>query len=311
MPKLTDLLLAPLVAIAAVPMKLARRGHLDNRPLTRSVLKRMGVFPLRDHYYEPQFDFGTVGGVAAPRSLPGIDFNRDGQRALLRQFNGNAIPVGLDQPPASDTDFSFQNRNFGGGDADIWFQMIRHYKPSRIYEIGSGHSTKMARLAVSRNQQDDPAYQCQHLCIEPYEMPWLEKLGIEVRRNLVESVDPQLFSNLAANDILFIDSSHMIRPGGDVLTEYLDILPRLAPGVLVHVHDIFTPREYPEAWLREPRFWNEQYLLEAFLTHNSDWEVLLANNDMANSEPDLMTSACRYFRAGQHQPGSFYLRRVR
>jgi hypothetical protein len=304
-------MLAPFVAMAAVPMRLARRAHLDKRPLTRSVFKSMGVFPLRDHYYEPQFDFESVGKPAAPRRLPGIDFNLDSQRNLLAQFNGKAVPERLDQPPKSDTDFSFQNPNFGGGDADIWFQMIRHFKPSRIFEIGSGHSTKMARLAVSYNQKDDPAYECQHMCIEPFEMPWLEKLGIEVRRELVENIDPDLFNDLAANDILFIDSSHMIRPGGDVLTEYLEILPTLAPGVVVHIHDIFTPREYPESWLREPRFWNEQYLLEGFLTHNSDWEVLLANNDMANSEPELMTSACRYFRAGQHQPGSFYLRRIR
>ncbi len=236
-------MLTLLVTIAAVPMELARGSHLDIRPLTRSVLKRIGISRCATTAANLSSTLVQAVGSVHPAACT-ASISTATARGPLDQFNGNSIPAGLGQPPASDTDFRLQNPNFGGGDADIWFQMIRRYKPSRIYEIGSGHSTKISRLAESRNQQDDPAYQCTHLYLEPFEIPWLEKLGIEVRRNMVESVDPQLFSELAANDILFIDSSHMIRPGGDVLTEYLDILPRLAAGVLVHAHDIFTPREY-------------------------------------------------------------------
>jgi hypothetical protein len=91
--KISDFLLAPIVALAALPMRLARRGHLDQRPITRSVLKRKGIFPLRDHYYEPQFAFTARHNFSSPRNLPGIAFNRDGQRALLETFDGLNIPA--------------------------------------------------------------------------------------------------------------------------------------------------------------------------------------------------------------------------
>ena len=124
--------------------------------------------------------------------------------------------------------------------------VIRHFRPARIVEIGSGHSTRMARLAIGTIQCENPDYRCEHMCIEPYEMPWLEQLGVTVVRKKVEDVDDSVFTALRPNDILFIDSSHIIRPEGDVLREFLEILPSLAPGVIVHVHDIFTPRERPD-----------------------------------------------------------------
>lgn len=94
-------------------------------------------------------------------------------------------------------------------------------------------------------------------------------------RQGVEDVDKSLFSELGKDDILFIDSSHIIRPQGDVLFEYLELLPVLRAGVIVHVHDIFSPREYPkELVMDEVKFWNEQYLLEAFLTSNHEWRIV-------------------------------------
>ena len=114
------------------------------------------------------------------------------------------------------------------------------------------------------NKQDDPSYTCKHVCIEPYEMPWLEKTGVTVIRKKIEDVEISFFSELADCDILFLDSSHIIRPQGDVLFEYLQLLPSLNKGVIVHIHDIFSPRNYSNEWLMgDIRFWNEQYLLEA------------------------------------------------
>ena len=95
----------------------------------------------------------------------------------------------------------------------------------------------------------------------------------------MKTLPVSLFCDLEENDILFIDSSHMIRPEGDVLFEYLQILPSLKQGVIVHLHDIFSPRNYPHSWLVDDvKFWNEQYLLEAFLTHNASWKVIGALN---------------------------------
>jgi hypothetical protein len=166
----------------------------------------------------------------------------------------------------------------------------------------------MARVAISKLAEEAAEYRCEHVCIEPYEMPWLEQLDVRVIRQRVEEVDQTEFDRLRKNDILFIDSSHIIRPQGDVLKEFLEILPRLAPGVIVHVHDIFSPHDYPMAWLEQPRFWNEQYLLEAFLTHNAEWEVLLAANQLKHEAYDELKRVCPHLHQAR-EPGSFYLRR--
>jgi hypothetical protein len=95
----------------------------------------------------------------------------------------------------------------------------------------------------------------------------------------VEEVSLDLFTELEPSDVLFIDSSHVVRTGGDVTYLFLEVLPRLRPGVVVHVHDIFLPREYPREWVTEElRFWTEQYLLQAFLVFNSAFRVLFANS---------------------------------
>lgn len=128
----------------------------------------------------------------------------------------------------------------------------------------------MAIEALKKNRDEDPSYNCEHVCIEPYEMPWLETVDVSVVRKKVEEVELEFFSQLQKNDILFIDSSHVIRPQGDVVFEYLELLPSLNIGVVVHIHDIFSPKNYLAEWLQDDvRFWNEQYLLEAFLSHNN------------------------------------------
>ncbi len=135
---------------------------------------------------------------------------------------------------------------------------------------------------------ENDAYRCRHVCIEPYDMAWLEELrDVEIVRELVEEMDRSLFASLEANDMLFIDSSHMIRPQGDVLCEHLEILPALKRGVFVHVHDIFTPRDYPAIWVKDQvRFWNEQYLVEAFLTGNRDFKIVGALNFLKHHHAD-------------------------
>lgn len=309
MRKLIDLVLAPIAMLAVIPLKIARKSSMIKMPLTAAVFKKMGVFPIVNHYYEPMYDMSGIEISNQPRNLPGIDFNFSEQVKLLKSFDAESIPNNWRDEAPDDMSFSLNNRNFGAGDADIWFHMIGHFKPKRIIEIGSGKSTLVAREAVRKTMLSNSKYHCEHICIEPYEMPWLEKLEIEIKRSKLEDLDIAIFKNLGAGDILFIDSSHIIRPGGEVLMEFLEILPQLASGVIVHVHDIFTPRDYPEKWLKDPRFWNEQYLLEAFLSHNDKWDVLIANNFLAHDEPDLMEKYCRYFKAERDNPGSFYIRR--
>jgi hypothetical protein len=167
----------------------------------------------------------------------------------------------------------------------------------------------MAIRAIRQNQIELPGYNCKQLCIEPYEMPWLEKAGVTVVRQRVEEVNKAVFSELEKDDMLVIDSSHMIRPQGDVLFEYLELFPSLRTGVIVHLHDIFSPRDYPKEWIVDlVRFWNEQYLLEAFLTNNRDWKIIGALNYLHHNHYQYLKATCPFL-TREREPGSFYIQK--
>lgn len=306
-----DLVLSPFTLIAALLLGLVRRVGVHRLPLSRSALFQAGVFPVRNHYYEPQFDFRDVPEVGrGVRPLPGIDWNEQGQTEVLRALTFGAELADLAGPDPGDGGFRLGNSNFESGDAEYWYQLIRWKKPRRIFEIGSGHSTRLAIRAIKRNQMDDPGYTCRHVCVEPYEMPWLEESGLEVVRQKVESLGTGFFGELGVDDILFIDSSHVIRAQGDVLFEYLQLLPVLRPGVIVHVHDIFSPADYPREWIvDEVRFWNEQYLLEAFLSHNAHWKILGALAWLTRNHRAELQHVAPHL-TPDRLPGSFYMQRL-
>lgn len=305
-----DVALTPFVYPAAWLLRKVRAEGVERMPSCRSVLLKMGVFPIRDHYYEPQFDLRTTRRpLAQERPLPGIDWNVDEQMALLHSmcFADELADTPVDKP--EHLDFYLNNGLFEAGDAEFWYQLVRLKKPRRIFEVGSGNSTLAAIQAIRRNQVEDSAYACKHVCIEPYEMPWLERTTASVVRKKVEDVDVTFFSELEEDDVLFIDSSHIIRPEGDVLFEYLELLPTLNRGVIVHVHDIFSPRNYPEQWLVDRvRLWNEQYLLEAFVTHNSSWAIIGSLNYLRHHHYESLKSVAPFL-TPDREPGSFYIQK--
>lgn len=307
-----DIMLMPLVYPAAWLLKGIRKAGVRRLPLCKNALMQVGVFPLRNHYYEPQFDNrNPKPEFSQDRNLPGIDWNVPGQLNTLRSltFSQELLDIPKERQPGR-LEFYLHNGSFESGDAEYWYQIIRATKPKRIFEVGSGNSTLMAVKAIARNRQEDPGYTCEHVCIEPYEMPWLEKTGVSVIRKRVEEVGLSFFSRLQENDILFIDSSHMIRPQGDVLFEYLELLPSLNKGVMVHVHDIFSPRNYPKEWLTdEVLFWNEQYLLEAFLSENGCWKIVGALNFLQHHHYEMLKSVAPFLSPGR-EPGSFYIQKV-
>jgi predicted O-methyltransferase YrrM len=309
--RLLDLLLAPLVLPAGLLLKVARRAGLQRLPLSRRMLLGLGVLPVRDHYYEP---FIRSRDLRTPpeseRSLPGIDWNLDEQLELLGSLRFGHELTDLRAPRTDPLDFRLGNASFESGDAEFLYQMVRLKKPRRVIEIGSGNSTLLVRRAIAMNRRELPTYECEHLCIEPYEAPWLEQAGVRTLRMRVEDVDRSLFQTLGENDLLFIDSSHVIRPQGDVVVEYLEILPSLRTGVIVHIHDIFSPRDYPRDWLLERMYlWDEQYLLEAFLTGNRDWKVLAALNLLRHRQFEALQRVCPYL-TPDREPGSFYMQKV-
>lgn len=141
-------------------------------------------------------------------------------------------------------------------------------------------------------------------------MPWLEQTGVRVLKRKAEEMSLEFFSELEKGNILFLDSSHIIRPQGDVLYAYLDLLPTPKTGVIVHLHDIFSPKNYLERWLiDEVRFWNEQYLLEAFLTHNNQWEIIGALNNLHHHHYEKLKSIAPFL-TPDREPGSFYIRKI-
>lgn len=203
--------------------------------------------------------------------LVGIDINEEVMINLLSQFSSKFRDE-YESSPRTKTSIPFQyyvnNGAFESVDGEIYYCMIRYFKPKRIIEIGSGNSTYLAAQALLKNKEEY-GRNAELIAIEPYPNDILRKgfpglLKLIVARG--QDIDLSEFKKLKENDILFIDSSHVLKIGGDVKYEYLEILPRLNKGVLVHIHDVFLPAEYPKTWvLNDYQFWTEQYLLQAFL----------------------------------------------
>jgi len=271
------------------------------------------------HFYEPIPDTREFRDdvFTWESELPGVDMNPEGQIALLERFEA-LYKEEYDRFPSAPTgrpdEFHFNNTLFESVDAEVLYCMVREFKPRRIIEIGSGFSTRVAATAIRRNRELDPAYDCELTCVEPHPRPEIRD-GLGGFCRLIESRAQDLpvdfFTALDQNDILFIDSSHVITLGNDVWYEYLEILPRLSRGVVVHVHDILLPRQYVEHWDRMKMFWNEQYLLQAFLAFNTSFEVIWAGNYMHVRHPDKLARAFASYKPGRlsgHK--SFWMRKV-
>ncbi|MEW6434119.1 MAG: class I SAM-dependent methyltransferase [Myxococcota bacterium] len=307
--KFVDTLALPATALSALYLRGLRRVGIRDLARNRELLSQLGVFPLQAHYYEPLTRRQDLRRpMSAPRDLPGLELNEAGQLEWLGRFDVGSELLDIPVRQESPTTFGYENGTFAFADAAYTYAMIRTVKPRRWIEVGSGNSTLVARLAMEKNAVE--GHPTQHRCIEPFEMPWLEQLGIEIVRSQVERCPPTLFEELESGDVLFIDSSHVLRPQGDVLFLYQEVLPRLKPGVFVHVHDVFTPRDYPEHWVLERMLmWDEQYLLEAFLTFNSRFEVVGALNHLFHSHFAALSEALPIL--AQHrdrEPMSFWMR---
>jgi hypothetical protein len=307
--KIVDILLLPVILIGAIIMKIYRTPSPSSLPYSTWLLKKFAVFPIIDHYYEPQFKFSAIerSGIQA-RSLSNVGFNLDDQEAFLGKLNFTEECVGLEQEIRLKyaSNFQINNQSFESGDIEILYQFLRFQKPKRVIEIGGGVSSLIIQLALDKNKNDVPM--SSHIVIEPYVKPWISGLkGIQIIEKKVEDIDLSYVDDLEKGDLLFIDSSHMVRPQGDVLKEYLEILPSLKKGVFIHIHDVFTPKLPPLLWLEERmRFWNEQYLVEAILANSSRYKVVLGLNFLKHSNFNLLHSKSPFLSV-EREPGSLYL----
>lgn len=242
-----------------------------------------GLHVLPVHYYSPVPNVaGLDPAIWQPRdAATGIDLRLDEALQTLAEM-ADRFRNELDEFPTEPADprtFHLHNNAYGPGDAETLYCFLRHHKPNRVIEIGCGYSTLVASIAQTRNRDDAPGESFSYTCIEPFLPPYLRPTppGVtEVIEKSVQSTPIARFEELQAGDVLFIDSTHVVALGSDVVYEYLEILPRLRPGVLVHIHDIFLPNDYPRQWADKSRFfWNEQYLLHAFLLFNDTFRVIL------------------------------------
>lgn len=277
-----------------------------------------GLHILPVNYYSPVPDTQEL-----PDSLwlpkkdpPGIDMGYEKSVTLLEELAGTyQAEYGRFTNPAfiSNGAFQLSNGRYGCGDAELLYSMVRHLKPSKIIEIGAGLSTLIMARAVCQNREDDQNYHCHFLSIDPYPADYLQPLppGItELRRMELQLVPLYEFLSLKAGDILFIDSSHVAKIGSDVVYEYLEILPSLPPGVFVHIHDVFLPQEYPAEWYKtDIVFWNEQYLLQAFLALNAEFEVVAPMHALHLRHPEVLEKVFPASKVFDFRPSSFWIKR--
>lgn len=194
--------------------------------------------------------------------------------------------------------YHFDNIWFGPIDGALLYGIIRFFHPRHIIEIGSGFSTYLMRRAII-----DGNLVTRITSIDPEPRVDIRQVADIVRTQRVEELDVQtIVDELEAGDILFIDSSHTIISGGDVPFLFLEVVPKLRPGVLIHVHDIFIPYDYPEEWIRTlHRGWNEQYLVHAFLAFNTAFRILWSGSYMWATRRDDLIAAIPH---GAHAKGA-------
>lgn len=254
-------------------LALARLGFRFFRLLTRF---KVHILPV--HYYSPLPDLVQLAKSrktwAKKSALPGIDSDLDGQIRTLRK-----VCLPRQKEFAGNPHFKYANQmGFGLGygyvEAQVLHAVIRQYKPRRIVEVGSGVSTYCMLKADEANVAAGNA-PAAITCIEPYPSKVLRENGqITLLAKKVQDVEPDVFLQLKKNDLLFIDSSHTVKPGSDVNLLVLEILPRLAPGVIVHFHDIYLPYDYNRDVLHSFYPWMETSLVRAFLVNNRQFKIL-------------------------------------
>lgn len=281
------------------------------------------VYPVRD-FYSPQPVFSEVSATRhlwdRPSEMVGVDYDLDRMQERLERL---AATYGAEYGELPSYE-EIKTKGLGPGftviDGMLLYFMIRDLKPRRYIEVGSGFSTYYSWLAVSRNR--DEGAECDFGVVDPFPRERMKELsGIEVRPQIVQEVPLDYFAQLQAGDVLFIDTTHVLKVGGDVAYLFLEILPRVAPGVVIHVHDIHFPYNTPfpaEQYIfrtKWPSYWTEAMLLQAFLSYNADFEIFLSAPLLRFHREEVLASSLPGYRPVEVADydthfGSIWLRRT-
>lgn len=274
------------------------------------------LFPL-GHFYSPVYEVSELAArreriwPGTQRPMLDIDWREDAQLHLCDSIFAGREPLALRESQSDDpSEYWSGNDQYPPLDALVLAAMLRHLRPARMIEIGSGFSS----LVTARVNCDELAGSMRFLCIEPYPRDFLVKgvRGIsELRSELIQDVPLELFDELRHNDVLFIDTSHTVKTGGDVTWIFHEIVPRLRVGVVVHVHDVFLPEEYPEPWVMEGRGWNESYLVRSFLSYNSSFLINWGTRYMVLNHLEAVRGAFRLDATASLAGASLWFQRVR
>jgi predicted O-methyltransferase YrrM len=260
--------------------------NADDKSISKTLSNQEGWPP--GHYYSSVPDFAWIARSQQAifkdcTSIPGIDLNLDGQIGCLQELA--TLSQEFDWPREKNSSHRFYDTSFfSGGSPFFLFAMMKIHQPQAIIEVGSGFSSAVMLDTL----EYDTSLKTKLTFIEPYPERLHKLLRVEDRERCtlierpVQEVPVETFLSLQAGDFLFIDSSHVAKTGSDVNYLYLDILPRLNPGVIVHIHDIYWPFEYPKSWILDKRWaWNEAYFLRALLQNNNKIEILIFVNYLA------------------------------
>lgn len=266
------------------------------------------------HYASPYPDLDDVEQRSEQifdrtKNPAAIDLDLTSQLELLEKL----LPYyrDLDYGPEARPGYRYHTTNgmFCGADAAALACMLRYLRPTNVIEVGSGFSSAVMLDMADHHLPDTPSF----VFIEPFPERLHSLVGdnpsgpVEIIPDFIHAVDPSVFDRLGPGDVLFIDSSHVARAGGDVNQIFFEVLPRLAPGVVIHVHDIFYPFEYPSHWVRSGRSWNESYVLRAFLMYNHQFETLLFLNQIRHSWNPWVAEHLPLF--AEQEGGSFWMRK--
>lgn len=280
-------------------------------------LYRKNVAHRPGHFYSPVVDLDDLESrqaqIWSAKSLKGVNMNEAQQRQLMDDMAEAAkvIPFSS-QPSQNNLRYYFDNKTYAHADGMALFNILLKFKPKRVIEIGSGFSS-----ALMLDTNDKVLNNSIHFTfIEPNPDISLRRLlrqedykNTDVKQQLVQEVDPQIFTTLQENDILMIDNSHVSKTGSDVNYLMSEVLPILNKGVIIHIHDIFYPFEYPKEWLFEHKLnWNEIYTVHNFLLFNNTFEILFFSDFVQQqTKAQYADKAPLFFK---DRPSSLWLRKV-
>ncbi|MDB6067191.1 MAG: hypothetical protein JWR26_3399 [Pedosphaera sp.] len=270
------------------------------------------VFPHTFYNPFPDPTQVDVARLKTKRDLPGVNLSVEKSLELLRELSGFSAEVELflKNRPGTARQLQLWNWTYPPCDSAALYSMLRRLKPKRYIEVGCGYSSRASAAALKRNAEEGAL--CEATYIEPYPPAHLAEMKLpgEFIQKRIEQVPLAVFQRLEAGDVLFIDTSHVIKVQNDVEYELIHILPSLKAGVFVHVHDILTPYDYPEDWLvgQSPNRGgnNEQYALECLLSGGGDWEVALPVHLLWREH----RSALKALVDSDERPAAFWIKKI-